>query len=232
MRRWTFRISICLLLGAVSTIAVAWTLALTMPTVDGAAWSMLPVGPERTRWVIRAARDLGALDIRASADWESDWSGGWGIDKFDESQLPGWSGAAHPPTPDEVEALTILYEHARGWPMLALYWRGMLAPSWHGMLAPSWRTEWGWEIKLLRCFTENQESRTLPLAVIWPGVVIDTVVYGVLWFALLFGFGATRAARRALRTRRGHCPMCAYDLRGDLDAGCSECGWGREEEEQ
>jgi hypothetical protein len=26
---------------------------------------------------------------------------------------------------------------------------------------------------------------------------------------------------------RGHCPKCAYDLRGVTD-GCPECGWGRE----
>ena len=27
---------------------------------------------------------------------------------------------------------------------------------------------------------------------------------------------------------RGRCPKCAYDLRGDTDEGCPECGWGRE----
>jgi len=27
------------------------------------------------------------------------------------------------------------------------------------------------------------------------------------------------------------CPECGYDLRGNLDAGCPECGWGRGDEE-
>lgn len=26
----------------------------------------------------------------------------------------------------------------------------------------------------------------------------------------------------------GYCPMCKYDLRGDLDSGCPECGWNRD----
>lgn len=33
------------------------------------------------------------------------------------------------------------------------------------------------------------------------------------------------------RTARSICPRCGYDLRGDLDAGCPECGWNREERE-
>ena len=70
--------------------------------------------------------------------------------------------------------------------------------------------------------------RYFPLRPIWPGFAIDTLVYGALWLGLLVGFGATK---RALRTRRGHCPQCGYDLRGDLDAGCSECGWNRAEVE-
>ena len=30
------------------------------------------------------------------------------------------------------------------------------------------------------------------------------------------------------RRRRGRCPACGYDLRGDLSAGCTECGWNRD----
>lgn len=45
------------------------------------------------------------------------------------------------------------------------------------------------------------------------------------------GVVAVRAMqRRTLRKKRGLCPMCGYDLRGDLDAGCPECGWNRIED--
>ena len=72
------------------------------------------------------------------------------------------------------------------------------------------------------------EPRALPLRPIFPGFLIDTLFYGAIWFGLLFGFGA---ARRGLRKRRGLCPMCAYDLRGDLDTGCPECGWNRRDDQ-
>ena len=39
------------------------------------------------------------------------------------------------------------------------------------------------------------------------------------------------AAVRKEKLRRGRCLKRGYDLRGELDAGCPECGWGRESSE-
>lgn len=36
-----------------------------------------------------------------------------------------------------------------------------------------------------------------------------------------------RAWERNLANCGDRCPICAYDLRGDLSRGCSECGWRR-----
>lgn len=33
---------------------------------------------------------------------------------------------------------------------------------------------------------------------------------------------------RNRRASRGCCRMCGYDLRGNLEGGCCECGWNRE----
>ncbi len=30
-----------------------------------------------------------------------------------------------------------------------------------------------------------------------------------------------------VRRRRGCCPCCGYDIKGQADKGCSECGWRR-----
>ena len=106
--------------------------------------------------------------------------------------------------------------------MLSLYWRKTYLRTPHPLII---RTEWGWKIDFAGRFAK---SRTLPLALIWPGFLIDTLFYAALWLGLIVGFGATK---RALRTRRGLCPKCKYDLRGDLDAGCPECGWNRAEAE-
>ena len=61
-------------------------------------------------------------------------------------------------------------------------------------------------------------------------VVVAATVWGLLSFSGVIRT-AIRDARRNLRTRRGLCPTCKYDLRGDLDAGCPECGWNRAEQE-
>lgn len=60
----------------------------------------------------------------------------------------------------------------------------------------------------------------LPIRPLFPGLVINSVLYGfVLWIA----FAAVSETRRVMRLRRGGCPKCGYDLTG-LD-GCPECGW-------
>jgi len=70
-----------------------------------------------------------------------------------------------------------------------------------------------------------RQGRETGLVPILPGFIINTLFYAAVWFCLLFGF--TRL-KRTIRKTRGRCPMCKYDLRGDLAGGCSECGWGRE----
>jgi len=43
---------------------------------------------------------------------------------------------------------------------------------------------------------------------------------------MFFGF---TSAKRFIRARRGRCPRCGYELRGNMNAGCPECGWNRQE---
>ncbi len=59
---------------------------------------------------------------------------------------------------------------------------------------------------------------------IWGGLAVNTALYASLWFGLLFGPGTLR---RWMRDRRGGCRACGYDLGGQFDGGCPECGWGR-----
>jgi hypothetical protein len=73
---------------------------------------------------------------------------------------------------------------------------------------------------------KSYQPRRLPVLPIWPGFAINTLFYAlILWLLYCTPF----VARRLIRIKRGRCPKCGYDLRGELDAGCSECGWGREE---
>jgi hypothetical protein len=61
--------------------------------------------------------------------------------------------------------------------------------------------------------------RVLPLRPIWPGFILNTLLYvGALWL-ILFG---PSTIRRFVRRRHGQCPNCGYHVRGS--AVCSECG--------
>lgn len=64
----------------------------------------------------------------------------------------------------------------------------------------------------------------LPLRPLWPGFLLDTGFYAVLWALPLFGLPLIRQSRRK---RKGRCPKCAYDLKRDFNSGCPECGWRR-----
>jgi hypothetical protein len=66
--------------------------------------------------------------------------------------------------------------------------------------------------------------------VLWRGYLHNaiTVLVGtlsVLSMTWIRDHMRVRQARLALAA--GFCPACRYDLRGDLDAGCPECGWRR-----
>lgn len=65
-----------------------------------------------------------------------------------------------------------------------------------------------------------------PNRLLWSGMFINVLFYSAL---IALAYFCVRYSRRAMRKKRGHCLKCAYDLRGDYSAGCSECGYGREQ---
>jgi hypothetical protein len=69
------------------------------------------------------------------------------------------------------------------------------------------------------------DRRLLPVRPEWTGLLLDTVFYALILSTFAF-YGPLRRHRR---TRRGRCARCAYDLAGDLEAGCPECGWRRDD---
>lgn len=62
-------------------------------------------------------------------------------------------------------------------------------------------------------------NRGLPVVPVWPGFVIDVVLYGGLFWVIA---AVPANVRRRGRRLRGECLRCGYDLSG-LDA-CPECG--------
>lgn len=68
----------------------------------------------------------------------------------------------------------------------------------------------------------------IPTEPSWVGIVINSIFYTACWYTV---FTAGPFTRAILRRRRGRCPKCGYDLRGDYKSGCPECGWKRSVEQ-
>ncbi len=66
---------------------------------------------------------------------------------------------------------------------------------------------------------------TLPYHPLLVNLLINSTLYGLLAYGLFLIPGPLK---RCHRKRRGLCSQCKYDLRGDHESGCPECGWGRQ----
>ena len=66
---------------------------------------------------------------------------------------------------------------------------------------------------------KSPEVTHLPVMPVWPGFVVNTLVFAVVAVAAVVVPGVARAS---VRRRRGRCIACGYDLSG-LDT-CPECG--------
>lgn len=123
--------------------------------------------------------------------------------------FPGWlEGAFDPPGHDEWRAI-----YASGWPMRSVFGIGLRPRIAGSVLTRGIITR-----------DPYPSIRALGYFLLPVGTVVNSIV-----FALPFAFFAfaVPVLRRRSRLRRGRCLDCNYDLRGELSAGCPECGWNR-----
>ena len=199
----------------VATTLVAWSLSAYQP-VNGAF--VITRVEDRTwepMWDVMTNSRRGAMFVRSDAVMMR-------RPNSKPRQAPHWSRASVAPTREDVEARLQIVERAYGWPRLSHFHRRTTQRGyWRANV--EWRVTIPWLPRYGRTTT-----RALPLAPIWPGFGINTVVYAaILWLLALAPF----TARRMIRRKRGRCIKCGYDLRGDFSAGCSECGWRRLEKD-
>jgi len=225
VKRWPLRIILYLMLGAITTVAVAWGAGVSNDLLEAPMTHGHTLYASGWGWYIKRA------DAVASS-WVSSWSSAmdydFGVEPAASDVAPYWC---------RLECLDPTVEatwsaQARGWPLRALWCDfEALADAGPGETV-------GGGIRLAPAgFAAINTLHALPLRPIWPGFVIDTLFYAAIWFGVFFGFAS---AKRAIQRRRGRCPRCGYDLRGQLEevrdqksevigarAGCPECGWGR-----
>ncbi len=235
MKRRLLIIAICVLLGAVVNVAVAWGCALL--SVKGAEQQ----GHKMVRcpWLTdiwcapRSLRRAGAYRILVEVFYGTPDE----PDPFTDFDtrlgaiLPAWAFQA------AVRQLALLKDDgepiildARGWPFQSLmsetlpYQRsiryGWVLPQAHeryGSTASP--TNWPGHEHLKSWVGFYFAELAIPLRPIWPGFALNTIFYATIVWVLIPG---PFTLRRFLRLRRGRCPKCAYPMGESVT--CTECG--------
>jgi len=217
VKRWTFAILLFLLLGAIVNVAVAWGCQYRHEWFTwGEEWHLEPALAEE-------------LLLK--------WGGGLAADEHlevDCDRSLGCTGihiAGEPPSEVDVSWCEYFSIWRAGWPLRSLEGaeygeEGVRGDEWVQpriiMLWSPFGLEEDWPFRV---------PTYLPLQPIWSGFLINTILYAALLWLLIAG---PFVLRRLIRLKRGRCPKCGYDLRGQPPevgaAGCPECGWNRQPE--
>ncbi|MCI0629594.1 MAG: hypothetical protein L0Y44_02940 [Phycisphaerales bacterium] len=229
LKRWLRRTVIVGSLGLLTSIAVAWGLATSIPNPPNIAetescfvrwdraWHTL-------EWRRTGNAHYGWVEVRAETEY-------WTVDRLlahyrDRIKMspehwrdspPGWGTMAQPTQPHTGTAI----DSAAGWPMLCLWDQyrrvhngdQLINLDFHG----SWLISGGPS-------PNRGDFVALPLRPLWLGLSANAAFYGALWSLAIFG---PRTIRRTIRRRRGRCLACGYNLQANLAPGCPECGWNR-----
>ena len=234
-----------LLLGAVTTIAVAWgvVMFIDLPqrpeeactvVAHGHGWTITVYGRGRPRQLVRTNCDSGFRPMPGGALQSVDLT----IRQLTHEQL-------EPQTMEQLPAVPVMktavgrslgiawaaspeiredgygpsmWSHAAGWPALAVRGHWGSPPA----APPRQRGLWGTGL-----INTGDGERLLPFLPIFPGFVLNTLVYAAPWWGL---FLLARQIGRWRRRRRGRCMECGYDLRGLPTSEatgpptCPECG--------
>jgi len=212
MRRGTTVLLVPLLLGVVINTAIAWGLVLRLG---------VPTSQPR-RWHEGGAENSFVWRVAVPAHWPAaanSWSQvEWWNCRMDDQMV----------TQEENRAVShhVYGGHwvrviAWGWPRasLGVVWlrEEPITMDAEGMPRREGGVRGG--LPIPSQLQRGPWAARLPVMPIWPGFVANTLLYGAIAGAVLFGPGA---ARRMLRRRRGHCLKCGYELAGL--AMCPECG--------
>lgn len=236
MRRWGWRVGVCLVLGVLTTAAVALGLSVNRPMLLRFRATDRSVSTSSGTWEIVTDAQRGFAERRIEYD------NGWITILGSKLRSPEYVSLSDLPHCGETwGSMTVerqrtmaakdevlrWREHAVGWPFLALWWTENDRPHvlGSGQFPPPMGCCGGWR---LHRRARVHEDVVLPWYPIVPGLVANSLIYGAGW-SVLFVVPAIlgRSRRETTRREKGLCPRCGYDLVHQFDAGCSECGWNR-----
>jgi hypothetical protein len=228
MKRWTLRIFVFLLLGAIVNVAVAWTVSLQINL-----WDCADVSPWRPPEAAGHNDHALLLGLGQSMSDKANLLAAQ-LDSFGYRRRDLFALTTEELTPGDGfvswgSPCPVASHFRFGWPLRSM--QGWLRRN-ERLYQLAEAAEFDGDFNEYRCMwrvhlDESQyppiETR-LPVGPIWPGFAINTVFYAaVLW--MLFALGGTPfALRKWRRIRRGLCAKCGYDLRGSTSQTCPECG--------
>jgi len=221
MKRAILAVIIFLLLGAATSIAIAW--AAMLIEVDQAAEQYAAYDEDQDGWVALVERSPGRTAISGTKAVAPGMASrtlqnfGWP----DPGPAPSWSMLNR----NEASSFVRIHEAASGWPMLCLKYT---------RVAENLRWVEEWDLKNRGALAglapwhadsmDPAEARCLPLLPMFPGMVVDTFLYALVWLsacAIVYAYTRWRAATR----RRAHlCARCGYELEPSSSDRCPECG--------
>jgi hypothetical protein len=121
---------------------------------------------------------------------------------------------------------TILYEYwaQAGWPLRALEgsrWQEIRVTQLDLASTPTLvRNGWfEWALDIPDDRDPYPHSNFLPLRPVWPGTLLNSLLYALTLATILF---TPLTIRRVTRSWQGRCPACGYPI--DNSAVCTECG--------
>lgn len=138
--------------------------------------------------------------------------------------LPLPSEVAGRMTAAQAESLLIFINRV-GWPMQMLSGMDGVEFTWSASAAQ--RSDVDGDVIKIQAIKRNPgfgqppEALALPIGVIAPAAIANTLFYAIAWFALFIGFELARSLRRHMA---GRCVRCGYDLRRVAGKTCPECG--------
>jgi hypothetical protein len=224
MRR-AFTILAVLLVAAITTVLVAWTCALRSVAPEGGS------GPLSLRLTSHLPTRWANLPRSQFGDPQYVTCGSDGVWRGFGATVVGCSVIGREGTPDLPSCSvfpvgSIRYEKC-GWP-----WRSLECFVADGCSGPERYITGGLEapqflhrksIASIRGFSFSAAYHpALPTTPLWKPLIYNWLFYAALLTAIIV---APRELRQRWRARRGHCPACAYDLRGTpTESKCPECG--------
>jgi hypothetical protein len=240
MRRALRRMALMFLLGLITNVALACALAARKGSLSPAEYPSpggatvfnggqvcIQRGLGARRWSVQ----LGGIALtgmwtpRTIAEYESGLVTKALAQGVSAGTIPPWWGTVPDTRPRQNSWLWGgAIQDVRGWPLPALGCQWTFWAPWPDADDPNWPTTLpaatlagGVELPASR-----NGLRALPYRPVWAGLLGNSAVYALVWWATLFGFAATR---RGLRRRRAQCPACGYSRSGlAAGAACPECG--------